>query len=548
MVVAEVSRGVRHVASGADLDDIDAWWQRVVEEIVALLAAGWALARDLAELFLGEHARIEGHEVTPTLAEWNTERVLTALRVTGPVAFKEHIRSGGTPVSARVSMANQLAGSSERLAMAGERETVEATIEDSGEIVGYRRVGDSDPCAWCAMLIGRGAVYKSRRTAGDVLAGGNQYHDNDGCTVEPLYEHEDEPAEVADLYQQWLDVTAGKSGKDAIGAWRRYWEGRGQDAPADEPAPDTTPTPAAPDLSRFARQDEAPAEPEAADGGPDSALSWLDDDEDEDWAAIMDAATEPEPDPAKVRRAVAAASTEPRPTVDINDLVWRDDDPPEKEDLIEAKARELFDGEYAGIRAQVDSVSTEFATIIEGTLFDGDREVGRFVRAYQLEHNPQTGQDDLVAHHEILEIDDKDLRGQGFAQAFNSHLEASYRASGVDHIALTANIDVGGYTWARHGYDWADDRASSNIMTSLDRLISSYERAPGEYPGPDIADVLEQGKALVHRFKTTEFGGDDYPTPYEVSQLGRWAGAGRDDRWLGKLGLLGRTWDGVKPL
>lgn len=253
--MAVVVQDVRRLAQSADLDDIDSWWTKVVDSLVALIAAGWAACRELAEIFLPEHAAIEGREVSPVLAEWSTERVLNSLHATGPAAFKTSVAAGKTPTAARASMTNQLAGSSERLVMAGERETVEATIDESEDIVGWRRVGDGDPCSWCAMLISRGAVYKTAESAGQVVgrAGrtrGNQamgegYHDMDGCTVEPLYESEEEPDEVGELYDQWSEVTAGKGGRDALNAWRQYWEGREDDAPTasrSSPPERATPT------------------------------------------------------------------------------------------------------------------------------------------------------------------------------------------------------------------------------------------------------------------------------------------------------------------
>lgn len=47
----------------------------------------------------------------------------------------------------------------------------------------WRRVCDSDPCGWCAMLAGRGPVYRSAEKAG---AGGMRWHGHCGCTVEPF--------------------------------------------------------------------------------------------------------------------------------------------------------------------------------------------------------------------------------------------------------------------------------------------------------------------------------------------------------------------------
>lgn len=45
----------------------------------------------------------------------------------------------------------------------------------------WRRVADSKPCGWCAMLASRGPVYKSADTAD-----GGRYHAFCGCTAEPF--------------------------------------------------------------------------------------------------------------------------------------------------------------------------------------------------------------------------------------------------------------------------------------------------------------------------------------------------------------------------
>lgn len=231
-----VRQQVYDLACRATPADIDGWFRRVVNDLLALVAAAFEALRQLTAAFLGEHAQAEGHAVEPVLAAWNTEQVSESLRIRGPVVFKEIMETTGDPDQALTSMAKALPVAASRQALAGERRTVEATIEDSAEIAGWRRVGDGDPCAFCAMLISRGAVYKNAASAGDARFGGMAYHDQDGCTAVPLYEHEDEPAEVADLYQQWLDATRGKSGDDALRAWRRYWDSRGDGPTFDERA------------------------------------------------------------------------------------------------------------------------------------------------------------------------------------------------------------------------------------------------------------------------------------------------------------------------
>lgn len=236
-VVDETAQQVTQLAARADTSDIDGWFARIVRDLLALLAAAWRTVLELTGFYVEDHAAAEGHTVEPRLAEWNTEQVVTSLRVQGPVAFKEAIRAGHDETQALKSMTSQLSGAAEKIVLRGDRDTVQATVEDSDEIVGWRRVSDGDPCSWCAMLISRGAAYKSGRTAGDIRFGGAAYHDHDHCTAEPLYEHEEEPPEVADLYQQWLEVTAGKSGDDAIRTWRAYWDNRNQTAQA-EPDPE----------------------------------------------------------------------------------------------------------------------------------------------------------------------------------------------------------------------------------------------------------------------------------------------------------------------
>lgn len=226
---------------------------------MALLAAAWRAIRELTGMYLEDHAAAEGRQVQPTLAQWNTEQVLTSMRVTGPVAFKKAITDGKDERQALASMATQMAGAAEKTVLRADRDTVMATAEASGEIVGWRRVSDGDPCAWCAMLLSRGAVYKSGRTAGDSRFGGSEYHDHDRCTAEPLYEHEDEPPEVAALYQLWLKVTAGKSGADALRAWRENWDSLHRDIAAQQRI-----APAAREPEREPKPPEQPARTAAA--------------------------------------------------------------------------------------------------------------------------------------------------------------------------------------------------------------------------------------------------------------------------------------------
>lgn len=218
-VAAEIGRRVREIALRADAEGIDSWFRRILADLLRLIAGGFAVNRQLADRYLREHARFEGRAVVPVRATANVEQIMTALRVTGPVELKRNMAIGGSPNQARARMANTLTASSSRLVLAGERDTVMGTVRESDVIVGWRRVTDADPCAFCALLASRGAVYTKESVSFAA-------HDGDECTAEPLYEHEDEPESVLELQEQWRKVTERKSGKTAIRAWRRHWDSR----------------------------------------------------------------------------------------------------------------------------------------------------------------------------------------------------------------------------------------------------------------------------------------------------------------------------------
>lgn len=81
-------------------------------------------------------------------------------------------------------------------------------------VLGY---SESGSCAFCAMLAGRGAVYRSKDTAGL----GKRFHDNCTCDVK-LVQGDDWPGRDLDLEALW-DQSDG-SLKDYRRVWREYME------------------------------------------------------------------------------------------------------------------------------------------------------------------------------------------------------------------------------------------------------------------------------------------------------------------------------------
>jgi hypothetical protein len=216
-----------------------------------------------------------------------------------------------------------------------------------------------------------------------------------------------------------------------------------------------------------------------------------------------------------------------------------------------AAIRAVFEGNYGGMTVAVRSIDgtggPRAGLAVRGSILDAQgRHVGSFHRRYSRDQNGR-----IVAHHEFLQISGQ-VQGSGFSNAWNGHLIQWYRQNGVKEVRVHADIDVGGYAWARLGYNFANQRTANQILDRLNAFVDEIERrgdAGQRFPGsPDPAGQLREARALIARAQRHRFGSPQYPTPLEISQLGRWDGAGRTDSWIGKLALLQSDWYGVLPL
>jgi len=157
------------------------------------------------------------------------DRLQSSLDVTGPVEFKKAIAAGKSPQQAMDAAAVRMVGSTQYLALEGGRSVMKQSIEADERATGWSRVTDNDPCAWCAMLASRGPVYKSAQTAGDPRQGGNSYHDHCGCQAWPAFTLDEPFVGLAEaLYEDWRTQTRGTGGRDAVNAFRRWWESEGR--------------------------------------------------------------------------------------------------------------------------------------------------------------------------------------------------------------------------------------------------------------------------------------------------------------------------------
>lgn len=138
----------------------------------------------------------------------NREQATTSLTVTGISRVAEGKTAVDTAAAAAV-----------RLALNGGRGMLVDAVEADPVALGWIRVTDGDPCAFCALLASRGPTFKSRGSAGF------QAHDSCACTAEPVYDRNTEwpgrNREWADLYSE---VAQGQP--DPLNAFRRAYENR----------------------------------------------------------------------------------------------------------------------------------------------------------------------------------------------------------------------------------------------------------------------------------------------------------------------------------
>lgn len=197
---------------------------------------------------------------------------------------------------------------------------------------------------------------------------------------------------------------------------------------------------------------------------------------------------------------------------------------------------EKLNGQYAGLTVKVTSVGADRDVVhLEARIFDDQgKSVGEIERQFSRAEDGT-----LRAYHMYLKLN-PDVQGQGFAQAWNGHLENWYRDSGVGSIHVGANIDVGGYAWARQGFDFESWATADGVAGRLKWRITQHAT---RYDTDQIAAARE----MIDRMRLP-FDDPRFPTAYEVSETGRKPGQGRNDFWPGKDAMLGSSWNGIKPV
>lgn len=215
-VRAAAARDILRLMSAYDLADIDRSWDAIAPGMEAVVRNYHRQSSGVAAGYYQAYRTAEAAGGSPTLrlADFDPDQVSYSLGFYGRVAPKQMIQRGIRDVASKTT--TLMVGGATRHVLDGGRNTVIGSVREDRQSVGYARVTASKPCAFCAMLAGRGAVYK-QNTAGF------RAHDHCSCSVEAVY-RQDAPLpsggdEFADLYTKQA-----KGSTDPLNAFRRAYE------------------------------------------------------------------------------------------------------------------------------------------------------------------------------------------------------------------------------------------------------------------------------------------------------------------------------------
>ena len=239
-----------------------------------------------------------------------------------------------------------------------------------------------------------------------------------------------------------------------------------------------------------------------------------------------------------------------------------------------------FEGQHGRYRAKVRWSASHIqpglepkdgmALHVEGVVHDDSgNEVGSFVRHVY----PVTG----VVENSNLDLDPQH-QGQRFADSFYQQADAELYRHGIRRSTLTANGEVGGYAWARRGYDWDLDYRRATFTSLGDRIESVLQNGNPNYSKENDGSWSPEGYVGEEEFKKIQLAADErkqlqawlaifreaakpggsmrgLPTPQDIAEYGeemhypRFSSSGREYRsWIGKDILMGSVWRGIRDI
>lgn len=185
--IAQVKLSTRTSAQAAilydtlDVANVDASYATIQSVLSEAVESGYVESQALAERYMERFAQAEGQPpetiIRPTL---DSSRLSDQLRINGPTLIKAKIKQGLFPQDAKDDSLARFLQVVQSLVLAGGRDLIDVTVRYSGRSGRYRRVTDSTPCAFCAMLASRGPIYTQESSS-------FRSHRGCGCNAEIVY-------------------------------------------------------------------------------------------------------------------------------------------------------------------------------------------------------------------------------------------------------------------------------------------------------------------------------------------------------------------------
>jgi hypothetical protein len=156
--------------------------------------------------------------------------VEVSLTVTGPIGQKAKAARGKPAQVARDESFVESSGAASRHVLTGGRQSLLTLVQGDMQAIGWVRVTDGDPCAFCAMLASRGPVFKKGSFAESdprfTGPGEVKVHDHCACTLEAVYARDQLwPGRAQEFHKLWMDnIHRRYSGAEARRQWRRLIE------------------------------------------------------------------------------------------------------------------------------------------------------------------------------------------------------------------------------------------------------------------------------------------------------------------------------------
>lgn len=190
--LSKAAKAAREAAaswSRLDVADLDGTSQRWLNASTATVSQYHAESVSAAAAYVANYreAEIGTREGPVANPRFDTAGNRLALELAGPVRVKLLVGKGMAPETAHEKALAKYLGIVRRQVLMGGRSLIDETTARDQRAIGWRRVTDGRPCAFCAMLCSRGPVYRGTESAGVGAGQGMKFHGHCGCTAEIVY-------------------------------------------------------------------------------------------------------------------------------------------------------------------------------------------------------------------------------------------------------------------------------------------------------------------------------------------------------------------------